>query len=145
MLILIFWAMSPFQQNEFFKDLAALSKNLAVLFIWGRWKCYQSISRPKKPVEPNFRSFWFLVQDLRSFKGFFEKIQQSISFSLVVRVIAKFESYSKSRRSINQKLWEEIVFSWRSNWEKAKWRYWPTVEFFPKKPLNDRKSWTRMT
>ena len=36
--------------------------NLALLLIWGRWKCFQSISRPKNTYRQIFRSFQLSVQ-----------------------------------------------------------------------------------
>ena len=74
MLILKFWPPYPlFCETKIFQDLATLFRNLALLLIWGRRKCYQSISRPKKPKEPNFQVISTLSFGFTTILRFFQK------------------------------------------------------------------------
>ena len=84
----------PFWRNENFSGLGNPVGESGTPAYLRSLKLLPTISRPKKPVQPNFRSFGLLVHDLRSFYSFFEKISMDVISVSVFRCFRFTENLS---------------------------------------------------
>ena len=111
MLILKFWPPYPlFCETKIFQDLAALSGNLAILII-----CYQSISRPKKPREPNFQVILTLSLGFTAIFRFFRKNFNGRYFRFA------FSQFLYHRNSISSYSFQDIEMRFAAFYSQLNW------------------------